>query len=942
VATDNLGATQTSAPINLVVQSPYPGAPRIAILSAAPTTDNADIKKKLIGTILFSGVDVLSVTTSDPVPTLAQLLQYDALLVYDFQALNDPVAIGNLLADFEDAGHGVVLGLYAGDTLKYPIAGRLISQNYLPWGESGDNFGNSMTMVKLLQGHPILSGVQSFMAGTLSYYQQNAAVSPGTDLVADWSNGQHLVGARQVGGGRLVELNFFPVSSDVYNAWWPSSTDGAKLIGNSLAWAAGSPTQIASLTTASNIVNYLPGQDIALTVSLTNFAAAPVRVDIYTNNSLFVSLTNAPLMFTWAKPALGSYLTTAVVTDSQTNTIATRPLLLSVDSRLNIRLLSPTNGAVIYYPTNVLLQVDASDLDAPILSVEYYIDGSQRIGTSTNPPYSFNWNVEVVGSFPMNAIATDALGARHSSASNLISVIQYDPNKPVQTFWNGGQGDWLVSSNWSNGVPRPQDTAGIDTGTAWVNSGLATATNLTIGLSSTGAVLQTTGSLSIAQSLTLGQNNGSSGSFELDGPGQLSVGQLFLGSVGEGHLVQNGGTHLIKGYFQMPGNMGGQGVYELFAGQLIAPSEYISSLHTAQFHQYGGTNTVQGLILGGSQPSLNGAYTLENGALYSEVENIDAQYPLFATFTQSGGTHSISQALNLGDQGQGKLIFSGGTLQTPQLVMGTGGWIDFTVGGQTNGIEVTDLAQLSSVLVLHLAPGYLPNPGDTWPIINYGRYQGSFSRVTLPPSTNGVAWQISYLTNQLVLTATKLPNLVVVSPVSPASQSNLFYQIVAISNPGPQPLAGARIFFPGLPVGTQLYNAAGSVNGVPFVEYDSPIAPGQTVQFYVQFVSQAPLALVQPSMVLDVTPTNQTLPPGPLTLESPTQSVGGGVALGFNSSLNKTYYLQYSSDLKIWRTVLLPIIGIGSRVEWIDNGPPNTDTAPQTQSRRFYRIMGSP
>ena len=43
-----------------------------------------------------------------------------------------------------------------------------------------------------------------------------------------------------------------------------------------------------------------------------------------------------------------------------------------------------------------------------------------------------------------------------------------------------------------------------------------------------------------------------------------------------------------------------------------------------------------------------------------------------------------------------------------------------------------------------------------------------------------------------------------------------------------------------------------------------------------------------------------------------------------------------------WKTVGLPVIGVGSRLEWLDNGPPRTDTAPTNQPARFYRVLHSP
>jgi hypothetical protein len=945
VARDNLGASQTSGPISVEVRAPYPGAPRVALLSPTGANQNADIRKKLLNTLLFSSVEVIPASATDPVPTLAQLLQYDALLVYSFPAFNDPAALGDMLADFEDAGRGIVLALYATDTAKSPLGGRLQAQNYLPWAESGDNFGDSLTLVKSLPQHPILAGVQTFNGGQLSYYQQNAPLFPGSVHVAAWSNGQTLVAARQVGAGRLVGLNFFPVSSDVYSGWWVSSTDGAKLIGNALVWAAGKPPETAWLSTPSGVTNYLPGQDITLSVNLTNFSSPPLEVDIFTNNILLVSMTNAPFSFTWPHPAVGDYLATALVSDSQTNLLGTRPLALSVDSRLTISLTSPTNGALIYYPTNVPLRVAVADLDASVLYVDYYIDGTQFLARSSNAPYGVDWNVGVVGTFPMTAVATDAVGSHHTSLPNTITVIQYDPNRPVQTAWAITNGDWQVLTNWSNGIPRPQDTAMIDNGgTAQLIAGVGTATNLTIGLNSTGAVAQTGGDLTIGRTLSLGQNAGSAGVYELDGTGRLFAGQVMLGSVGAGHFVQRGGTVQLTNYLNMAGNSGGQSLYELFDGLLSSPSEYVASSQGGVFNQYGGTNAVQGLVVGANQASVTGSYHIEGGLLQAVDESVDATYPLVASMAQSGGSNQVSHILNVGDQGQGQLVVSGGAIAAAQLVIGVGGSLDITVGGLWSGIQVAGMAQFNSSLLVHLAPGYTPTVGDVWPVVSYGSYQGTFSRVTLPPTTNGIAWQLSYLTNQLVLRAVKLPNLIVVSPITATAETNLYYEIVQVSNLSAEPWSGARLFIPGLPAGTEVYNAAGSDGGVPYVEYDSPIPPGQTIQFYVQYFTRTTLSLVKPGMIFGALRTNDlVIPPGaPLTIDQATPRADGALVLGFNAEPNLTYYVEYSSDMTSWQTVPVPIIGVGSHVEWTDDGPPKTDSPPQGRATRFYRVTRSP
>jgi hypothetical protein len=200
---------------------------------------NNDVKSKLIGTGMFDQVDVYFVGTGGgaiPTPTLAQLQQYNAVLVYSDSAFSDPTGFGNVLADFADAGGGVVLATFDFDT---PLAGRFATDGYYPLTIGGSTHGTLQSLVKDLPAHPILNGVNSFNGGSESW-RDMVTPSTGSTLVAHWTDGLPLVVTKQPTIGRIVALNFFPPSSDSSPnyGFWDSSTDGARLMGNALAWAA--------------------------------------------------------------------------------------------------------------------------------------------------------------------------------------------------------------------------------------------------------------------------------------------------------------------------------------------------------------------------------------------------------------------------------------------------------------------------------------------------------------------------------------------------------------------------------------------------------------------------------------------------------------------------------------------------------------------------------
>jgi hypothetical protein len=83
-----------------------------------------------------------------------------------------------------------------------------------------------------------MQGVSSFDGGSFSARPQNTNISPGSTLVAEWSDGRLLVVTKTIGGVQRADLGFYPPSSDVRSDFWVSSTDGALLMANALTWVA--------------------------------------------------------------------------------------------------------------------------------------------------------------------------------------------------------------------------------------------------------------------------------------------------------------------------------------------------------------------------------------------------------------------------------------------------------------------------------------------------------------------------------------------------------------------------------------------------------------------------------------------------------------------------------------------------------------------------------
>ena len=66
------------------------------------------------------------------------------------------------------------------------------------------------------------------------------------------------------------------------------------------------------------------------------------------------------------------------------------------------------------------------------------------------------------------------------------------------------------------------------------------------------------------------------------------------------------------------------------------------------------------------------------------------------------------------------------------------------------------------------------------------------------------------------------------------------------------------------------------------------------------------------------------------------------IAVTFATTMGQTYTIQYSSDLLHWSNAIPSIPGSGALMVWRDTGPPVTESSPQTQTQRFYRVSVSP
>jgi len=171
-------------------------------------------------------------------------------------------------------------------------------------------------------------------------------------------------------------------------------------------------------------------------------------------------------------------------------------------------------------------------------------------------------------------------------------------------------------------------------------------------------------------------------------------------------------------------------------------------------------------------------------------------------------------------------------------------------------------------------------------------------------------------------------------------------QNIALSNAGPTSVDSARVIVTGLT--NLLSNAVGTNNNHPFVTYASTLGPNQSVDLLLQFYpNQLPFSFTNSQLqAVGVTMPDLTPAAGliPTNIAFIVQLPSGGMALGFPSLTNRTYTVEYTSNLLStnWLAAQPLTTTPANYTYWIDYGPPETVSHPANTPMRFYRVLLNP
>jgi len=196
----------------------------------------------------FKTVDRIDANTKTP--TWDEIKDYSAILTategyYYGRGYQDSNSLGNLLADYVDAGGSVVcMFMTFYDGIPYRLGGRFYNDQYYVIKPSYSYTSSSAGIGEILiQNHPVMANVSSisFPYYGYTYRSYNPTLTTGGETIAKWGDGHIMAAQKNVGGVDRVDINMVPYSYDVSWPYLAYYGDGDDLMRNALLFGGRKP-----------------------------------------------------------------------------------------------------------------------------------------------------------------------------------------------------------------------------------------------------------------------------------------------------------------------------------------------------------------------------------------------------------------------------------------------------------------------------------------------------------------------------------------------------------------------------------------------------------------------------------------------------------------------------------------------------------------------------
>ena len=249
----------------------------------------SEIKDALLNFPDIEQVDIFD--ASSATPTLNQLLPYHTVITMDNTPYTDPVALGNVLADYVDAGRGLILTV-ATFASGWEIMGRLLDDEYFPFN-IGYGPAGAASLGTFNPSHPIMQGVTAAYGDLLV----DLTVANGAELIASWDTGWPFVATK---GRNVTAVNIYITEPGGWTGDIPLILHNASFWAGSCAWLTAEPDNGTILAGSSMNITMkfdaagLMGGEYNADIKITS--NDPVTPELIVPANL--SVTDAPAIYT--------------------------------------------------------------------------------------------------------------------------------------------------------------------------------------------------------------------------------------------------------------------------------------------------------------------------------------------------------------------------------------------------------------------------------------------------------------------------------------------------------------------------------------------------------------------------------------------------------------------------------------------------------------------
>jgi len=172
-------------------------------------------------------------------------------------------------------------------------------------------------------------------------------------------------------------------------------------------------------------------------------------------------------------------------------------------------------------------------------------------------------------------------------------------------------------------------------------------------------------------------------------------------------------------------------------------------------------------------------------------------------------------------------------------------------------------------------------------------------------------------------------------------QTGLYEHTITVANTGAREIAGFDLSITGLPEGVCVWNASDCTKGPTTIQHRQVLAAGASATIILEYYAKVRGTKISPTVTAALVTEPETDPPAPdggLSIDRALRLADGSMLVEFTAVPGALYEVHYSTDGEHWKLSPVRIRAAGNRVQWIDRGPPRTDTPPSQAPARFYRV----